>query len=115
MEFFLTGVAETAEQAAATARELIAMFDVHRQMIASLGRVASSALRVHEVIQASPIVTIQTVCQKLGMSFPTANTALENLAKIGVVRGTMGRPRPRIYAYSDYLVLLDRGADPLPA
>ncbi len=31
MEFFLTGVAETAEQAAATARDLIAMFDAHRQ------------------------------------------------------------------------------------
>ncbi len=34
MEFFLTGVAETAEQATATARDLIAMFDAHRQKIA---------------------------------------------------------------------------------
>jgi Fic family protein len=32
MEFFLTGVAETAEQAIATARDLIAMLGVHRQM-----------------------------------------------------------------------------------
>ncbi len=66
-------------------------------------------------MQTSPIVTIQTVCQKLGISFPTANTALENLVKIGVVRETTGRQRGRIYAYSDYLALLDRGTDPLPA
>ena len=69
MEFFLTGVAETAEQAAATARDLIAMFDAHRQKIARLGRAAASALRVHELMQASPIVTIQTVSEKLGVSF----------------------------------------------
>jgi ribosomal protein S25 len=66
-------------------------------------------------MQASPIVTIQTVCEKLSISFPTASMALENLVKIGVVRETTGRRRGRIYAYSDYLALLDRGADPLPA
>ena len=108
MEFFLTGVAETAEQAAATARELIAMFD------AGLGRAAPTALRVHELMQASPIATIQTASEKLGLSFPTASTALENLSKINVVRETTRRQRGRIYAYSDYLALIDSGADPLP-
>jgi hypothetical protein len=29
--------------------------------------------------------------------------------------GPTGRQRGRIYAYSDYLALLDRGTDPLPA
>ena len=114
MEFFLTGVAETAEQAAATARELIAMFDADRQKIAGLGRAAPTALRVHELMQASPIATIQTASEKLGLSFPTASTALENLSKINVVRETTRRQRGRIYAYSDYLALIDSGADPLP-
>jgi len=115
MEFFLTGIAETAEQATATARDLIAMFDAHRWKISGIGRAAPSALRVHELMQASPIVTIQTVSKKLGISFPTAGMALENLAKIGIVRETTGRQRGRIYAYSEYLALLDRGTDPLPA
>ncbi|MFD2252413.1 Fic family protein [Pseudochelatococcus lubricantis] len=115
MEFFLTGIAETAEQAAATARDLITMFDAHRQKIAGIGRAAPSALRVHELMQASPIVTVQTVSEKLAISFPTASSALENLAGIGVVRETTGRRRGRIFAYSEYLTLLDRGTDPLPA
>lgn len=115
MEFFLSGVAETAEQAATTARDLIALFDDHRQEIAGLGRAAPSSLRVHELMQASPIVSIQTVSDKLAVSFPTASTALDNLAKIGVVRETTGRRRGRMYAYSDYLALLDQGTGPLPA
>jgi ribosomal protein S25 len=61
------------------------------------------------------LVTILRVSEKLGVSFPTAGSALKNLVKIGVVRETTGRPRGRIYAYSDYLALLDRGANPPPA
>ena len=115
MEFFLTGVAETAEQAVATARDLIAMFEVDRQKIASIGRAAPSALRVHELMQAHPIVTIPTVSSRLGVSFATARGALEKLVGVGVMRETTGRRRGRIYAYTAYLALLDRGADPLPA
>jgi Fic family protein len=114
MEFFLTGVAETAEQAVATARELIVMFDADRQKIAGIGRAAPSALRVHELMQAHPIVTIPTVSSRLGVSFATARGALEKLAGVGVVREATGRRRGRIYAYSAYLALLDRGTDPLP-
>ena len=62
-------------------------------------------------MQASQIVTIQTVSEKLAISFPTASAALWNLAKIGVVRETTGRRRGRIYAYSEYLVLIDRGTE----
>lgn len=115
MEFFLTGVAKTAEQASETARELIAMFDVQRQKIGTLGRSAPSALRVHEFMQARPIVTIQTVADALNTSFPTASGALEKLAELKIVRETTGKQRGRIYAYSDYLALLDRGTEPLPA
>ncbi len=114
MEFFLTGVAETAEQAVTTARELIAMFDSDRQKIAGVGRAAPSALRVHELMQAHPIVTIQTVSSRLGVSFATAGGALEKLVGVGALRETTGRRRGRIYAYTDYLAALDRGTDPLP-
>jgi Fic family protein len=93
MEFFLTGVAETAEQAVGTARELITMFEDHRQKIAGVGRVAPTALRVHELMQAHPIVTIQTVSERLGISFATAGAALEKLTDISVARETTGPRR----------------------
>jgi Fic family protein len=113
MEFFLTGVAETAEQAAETARDLIVMFEAHRQQLAKLGRSAPSALRVHEFMQARPVVMTQTIADGLKISFPTASGALVKLAELGIVRETTGKQRGRIYAYSDYLALLDRGTEPL--
>jgi Fic family protein len=115
MEFFLTGVAETAEYAGATTRDPIAMFDTHRETIAGLGRAAASTLRIHELMQASPIVSIQAASEELGVTFPTASAAPQNLARIGVVREITGRQRGKIYPYADYLALLDRGTDPLPA
>jgi Fic family protein len=115
MEFFLTGVAETAEQASETARELITLFGDHRQRIATLGRAAPSALRVHEFLQGRPIVTIQAAANALEMTFPTVSTALDKLAGLDIVSETTGKQRGRIYVYTEYLALLDRGTEPLPA
>ena len=115
MEFFLTGVAETAEQATDTARELMAMFESNRQGIAALGRSAPSALRVHEFMQGRPVVSIQTVADGLDTTFPTASVALQRLAGLGIVHETTGKRRNRIYIYSDYLAILDRGTEPLSA
>jgi ribosomal protein S25 len=64
-------------------------------------------------MQASPIITVRTVAENLAVSFPTAGAALENLTRIGVVRETTGRRRSRIYAYSAYMALLERGTDPI--
>lgn len=69
MQFFVTGIAETAEQAVATARELIAMFDAHRQEVAGVDRGAPSTPRVHELMQAHPIVTIQQTTGYRGPAF----------------------------------------------
>lgn len=113
MEFFLTGVAETAEQATATARELIRLFETDRQTVAGFGRTAPSALRVHELMQRRPVVTIQATSRELGLSIPTISKALELLWNAGIVRETTGQQRGRIFSYSTYLTLLDKGTEPL--
>lgn len=115
MEFFLTGVAETAEQAVETARDLTIMFEADRQRIAALGRAAPMALRAHDVMQARPMLTIRTLAGELGASFPAASGALNKLVELGIVRETTGKRRDRVYAYSEYMALLDRGTEPLPA
>lgn len=115
MEFFLTGVADTAEQAADTARELLAMFEADRQTIRGFGRAAASVLRVHDLLQKRPIVTIQAARKELDLSVPTVGKALDLMMEAGIVHETTGKQRGRIYAYSAYLGLLDRGTEPLPA
>jgi Fic family protein len=115
MEFFLTGVAETAEQAADTAREVMSLFDRDRAGIAELGRAASSALRVHELLQRRPLVTIGAAAKELKLSVPAVTNALDLMQGLGIVREITGRQRGRVFEYPKYLRLLDRGTEPLPA
>ena len=51
LEFFLTGITETSNQAVETAKLMLALFERDRQKIESLGRPAASALRVHQLMQ----------------------------------------------------------------
>jgi Fic family protein len=115
IEFFLTGVAETAEQAADTAREVMSLFDHDRATIARLGRAAPSALRVQEFLQKRPLVTIGAVANELKISVPTVTKTLNLMADAGIVREITGRQRGRVFEYPKYLRLLDKGTEPLPA
>ena len=54
MEYFLTGVRDTATQAVDTAREIMALFDADRAAIQTLGRSGASAFRVHDLMQRRP-------------------------------------------------------------
>ncbi|MGA8770731.1 MAG: Fic family protein, partial [Rhodomicrobium sp.] len=51
LDFFLDGVSQTSNQAAETARVMLALFDADRAKIEGLGRPAASALRVYHLIQ----------------------------------------------------------------
>jgi Fic family protein len=51
LDFFLTGVRDTAEQAATAARRILAVFEEHRRRIETLGRPAASVLRVFGTVR----------------------------------------------------------------
>lgn len=109
MEFFLTGVAQTAEQGSKAASEIIGIFEDDRKRIRDrLGRSAPSALNVHEKMQHRPITTAALVSGELNISYPTAQSALENLVKIGIVHKTEGKRRGQHYVYSKYYELLSQ-------
>jgi Fic family protein len=111
VEFFLTGVIETANEAVETARQLFALFEEDRTKIRSLGRAAASTLRVHDLLQRQPIIGIIPASKKLKVSHPTVMKALANLQKLGIVREVTGRQRGRLFAYSRYMNILNRGTE----
>lgn len=115
MEFFLEGVAETAGQAANTARDLMALFNTDRLKITSYGRASASMLRIHELLQRRPIVTIQSASSELSLSIPTVTKSLELMGEAGITQELTGKQRNRQFAYSRYLDILDRGTEPLRA
>lgn len=113
LRFFLTGVRETADQAASAARRIVSLFDEHTRRIETLGRPASSVLRVFHHMQRNPIVSIPSAAQALGLSAPTVAKSLQHLVLLGIARETTGRQRHRLFVYDEYLKILSDGTEPL--
>jgi cell filamentation protein, protein adenylyltransferase len=113
VNFFLEGVLETATEAIETARQLIALFEADREKVSRLGRPAASALRVHELLQKRPLLSIPAVTKELSLSEPTIAKAMKHLAKLGIAREVTGKRRRRVFAYARYLDVLNRGTEPL--
>jgi Fic family protein len=113
LRFFLIGVRETADQAAQAAKHILQLFERDRRRMDEHGRVNSSTLRVHQLLQAKPLVTIAEATQRTGLSTPTVAAALANLEEVGIVREITGRKRGRVYLYDEYLAILNEGTEPL--
>jgi Fic family protein len=112
VEFFLTGVIETANEAVETARQLLALFEEDRVRIRTLGRSAASMLQVHDLLQRQPIVSIIPASHELKVTHPTVMKAIANLEKLGIVREISGRRRGRLFAYARYMSILNQGTEP---
>ncbi len=110
-DFFLQGVAETAANAVTTAHNLLGLFNTDQGRVARLGRSAPNALRVFDAFCARPLATIKHVAAQAQISFPTAARALEALARLGIVREITGRKRERVFAYHQYLEILNEGTE----
>ena len=112
LDFFLTGVRDTAEQAATAARRILAVFEDDRRKIETLGRPAASVLRVFEHMQRNPILSIPRAAGKIGISAPTVAKSLEHMRQLGILREITGRQRHRLFAYDAYLAILNEGTEP---
>ncbi len=113
LEFFLNGITETSLQAAEAAREILSLFEADQKKVESIGRPASSALRVHQHLQQKPIISIPDTAQKLCLSAPTVAKSIHHLERLGILQEITQKQRRRIFVYRDYLNILSRGTESL--
>jgi Fic family protein len=106
--FFLEGVIAVSEQAAATTRQLLSLFQEHQQQVRSLGRLTSSALKVMDHLQRHPVTTATAVSTTTGLSFHTAQRMLAALQAKGILTEGTGKKYGRFYTYSQCLEILNR-------
>lgn len=111
LDFFLQGVDETATQAAETAGRLLQLFQSDRAKLHALGRKAGSAIKLHDVLQKHPLLTIPRLTANFGFTAPTANAALRGLEELGIVREMTGYRRNRVFSYAEYLRTLNEGTE----
>lgn len=114
LRFFLEGVQEVAGQAVSTAKRILALLEADRKTIeAGAGRGAPTALRIHLESQTQPIFPIGTMANLIGVTYPTAASAVRQLQRLGIVREVTGRQRDKTYVYEAYLQILSEGTEPL--
>lgn len=113
LAFFLEGTEITARSAAEAAKQILTLFAKDRDRIQTIGRAASSALRVHEYLQKKPLVGIAVVAEELKLSIPTVTVALDHLVRLGITKEVTGKRRARVFGYSRYLKILSEGTEPL--
>lgn len=113
LRFFLTGVAETATEATEAAQKLWTLFDEDRRRIQEQGKIAGTALRVHDLLQQRPIISVTAACKALDLTHPAVNKSLRKLEGMNIVQEITGRQRNRIFAYEGYIQILSEGTEPL--
>jgi Fic family protein len=113
LAFFLEGTEITARSAAEAAKQILTLFAKDRDRIQTIGRAASSALRLHEHMQKKPLVGIGAVADVLKLSIPTVTVALDHLVRLGIAKEVTGKRRARVFGYSRYLKILSEGTEPI--
>ncbi|MBX9810207.1 MAG: Fic family protein [Burkholderiales bacterium] len=113
LDFFLEGVAATAQSAVDTAHRLLALFRDDAARVQGLGRAAANALRVFDALRARPLAMLPDLASRTGASYPTVARAVDALEQLGIVTEITGRKRERVFAYRQYLDILNEGTEPL--
>lgn len=111
VDFFASAVIATATQAAETAQQLHDLFDRNRRKIRDQGRIAKTALRLHEALMERPVTTSQWLVKKTGIAPSTVNRALGHLEKMGIVREITAQKRNRLFSYTEYMEIINRGTE----
>lgn len=106
LKFFLRGVYEVAQEAAATARKIVNLKEEHRQLVLnSMGRRSGNAIALLESLYFRPIFTVEHAEAVTNLSYPNANTLIRDLSDIGLLQEITGQKRNRAFSYAPYLAV----------
>ncbi len=113
IEFFLTGVEETARGAFQAAQRIREIHERDRQSLSDLRREGPTVLRVFEAFRRTPGLTIKAAQAKTGLTFPPVSKAMKILCDLKILRETSGKQRGQFFVYDEYLAILSEGTEPL--
>jgi Fic family protein len=94
LEFFLNAVVVQARDGLNRTQRLLDLQRAYRQR---LDRAPRSAVRLVDLLFTSPAVTIGGAAEQLGVTWATANAAINMLQGQGVLREATGQRRDRVF------------------
>lgn len=111
VQFFLHALLESAEDAIATIKVLVALRQQNQALIAQSGRAAARTLKVFDYLERHPIIEIGKTAKALDLSFNTVASAVQWLVDKGILVPTTNFRRNRVFVYEAYLDILRSGTE----
>lgn len=108
IRFFLRGVATQAAEAIADSQRILALQQRYRGLLRRRKATATVLAALDELL-LNPYVTTPRLAARLGVSFPTAQAAINWMIRAGVLREVTGRRRNRVYCAEGLLRAIGRG------
>jgi Fic family protein len=106
LKFFLRGVGGTAEEASATALNIVNLRERHTALVQERG-LQMNGLRLLDLLFERPLVNVKLVKEQMKVAFVTASKLVEQFEGIGLLKETTGGQRNRRFCYAPYLALFE--------
>jgi Fic family protein len=108
LAFFADAVATTAAEAVSVAQQLNQLRIRDKANLLALGRITSSANQILDAMFETPVANINKLVESTGLTPVTIGKVLNALeVQLGIVKELTGKKRNRIYAYTEYIYILN--------
>lgn len=108
LKYFLTGIAETAEDATQTLSKILELKVVLEKKINNtLGRKSHNATHLLSHLFENPIISPRKVEEITQMTYKSANDLVKDFESLGILKEMTGKTRKRMYEFTDYLKLFN--------
>lgn len=111
LEFFLKGIWTVSEEAFSTVRKIVTMREEHRNSILKQMRSPANGLLLLEHLFKTPLVNVEDAKGLLHITYPAANSLIEDFIFYGLLKEMTGKKRYRLFLYEPYLALLRKGTE----
>ena len=111
IEFFLTGIYETSNQAFNTAQKIVSLFENDEEKIKNLNKDTAGVLKTYNSLKKSPISNTKKIVKSSQSSLQTVLRSLRTLEEIGLVKELTGRHNNKIFIYKNYINIINQGTE----
>ncbi len=108
--FFLNGMYEASTEAIETSMKILGLRKEQQELITEkLGKKSGPALKLFDELFNRPIVTVNSITEITGLSYPNANRLSSIFEDLEILKEITGQKRNRIYEFVRYMDLLNEG------
>ena len=112
LKFFLKGVAEVADEATESAKAILQLKEKFSKKLFEKDESSNHYQKLLDALFQSPFIKRTDIMNLLKVSNPTAGTIMETFCKIGILSDcTPTKSRNKLFVFSDYLAILDKGTE----